>query len=440
MEKAKLRLAPGRHEEDEVQPGAIPGPGHHPQDENNKAVSKNKERREQRRSNNQSSLREEEKQTDDEVQRGAIPTSHHQEDEKNKVSKNKERREQRRSNNQQSDVRSSLREEETQDEAEYLTDDELQPGAVSVSGIATAQTPTLMQNADEDQPEITINDDSNSALAIHAKLVDDEEDEEAIEARLQARISDVTEEIKQNLLQEAVKADIVDGNNTRPYKKLLFGMLLLVVTVVVVAVVISSGDKDSSGEPFPTQAPTRPQTRFEMMQHLVGRFYPTSQALDIHLSDMAAPQYAALDWLANEDEPTMLPPLLDMMKGDVDSQALIERYTLALLWFATTNNTTQWRYSLGFLGTNFTVCAWNSLQVDWEQEQVVEGNGETTDGEEPEENGLSTWGINDCDSDGFVTNIDLSFNNLIGTVPWEVSLLTNLHHLNLGNNRYDIRH
>jgi hypothetical protein len=46
----------------------------------------------------------------------------------------------------------------------------------------------------------------------------------------------------------------------------------------------------------------------------------------------------------------------------------------------------------------------------------------------------TTWGGVTCDNDGYVTSLDLSNNNLVGTLPIELGQLTRLQSLNVSNN------
>jgi hypothetical protein len=102
----------------------------------------------------------------------------------------------------------------------------------------------------------------------------------------------------------------------------------------------------------PTGSPTTLSTSPKFTQLLNITSAVTS---DIKLlQDPTTFQYAALDWLANEDGWWV----------DIDSfppQVFVERYVLALLYFST--NGTSWRKDLNFLMPT-PVCDWSGVTCD----------------------------------------------------------------------------
>jgi hypothetical protein len=110
--------------------------------------------------------------------------------------------------------------------------------------------------------------------------------------------------------------------------------------------------------PFPTRAPTpgpTPQpteaiTRFQTLVSQIGPTLLVAPGDDTSiLTNTGTRQFEALDWLANSD-PANLPILT------TSNRILVERYTLALLYFSAGG--TSWVNQYNFLSAD-TVCNWN---------------------------------------------------------------------------------
>jgi len=109
------------------------------------------------------------------------------------------------------------------------------------------------------------------------------------------------------------------------------------------------------------------------------------------LVDSASPQFLALDWIANRD----------LFQIDPSDPLLIQRYALAVLYFAT--NGDEWKNQLKWLSGDHE-CQW------------------TGDG-----------GVRNCNEAGQVTDLSLT-NNLKGTIPKEIMELNQLETLYLSRN------
>jgi hypothetical protein len=101
-------------------------------------------------------------------------------------------------------------------------------------------------------------------------------------------------------------------------------------------------------------------SKFNQLLNIIG-----TVTLDIKLlQDRTTPQYAALDWLANEDawevDIDLVPP-----------QVLIERYVMALLFLSTDG--TSWTKSYSFL-TPTSVCDWSESSDDSIEVVICDGN------------------------------------------------------------------
>jgi hypothetical protein len=70
-----------------------------------------------------------------------------------------------------------------------------------------------------------------------------------------------------------------------------------------------------------------------------------------------SPQYQAADWVAHDDLLMLGIPKVKPTENDV-SYAFVERYTMAVLYYATTGK--SWRYDLSFLSDKPT-CDWSQI-------------------------------------------------------------------------------
>lgn len=120
-----------------------------------------------------------------------------------------------------------------------------------------------------------------------------------------------------------------------------------IVIIILVAVVVSvhglDGNENANNSPLgvghgegsasvsSSQKSLSPQeqARFDTIRKtILKQHISTSQSL----SDTSSPQYAAIMWLTRDDE----------LQMDVESDFLMQRYGLAVLWFSTTRSDYQW--------------------------------------------------------------------------------------------------
>ena len=106
------------------------------------------------------------------------------------------------------------------------------------------------------------------------------------------------------------------------------------------------------------------------------------------LSNSAAPQFRALEWIVTTD----------MNVAGLSDDELLQRWMAVTLYYSFGGET--WANS-NFWLSNFNECGWNGIT---------------------------------CDVNGGITGIALSSNNLQGTIPFEISLASNLEYLQLGEN------
>jgi hypothetical protein len=117
------------------------------------------------------------------------------------------------------------------------------------------------------------------------------------------------------------------------------------------------------------------------------------------LRNMSSPQFKAYQWSTSDEQPLFLGSIYE----DDPFGRLTQLFALATLYFAT-NGDTSWNYNFGWMNPNISECEWYGCT---------------------------------CSS---VTNVLiqallLSDNGLVGTLPLEISLLTNLKQLRLSNNQ-----
>merc|ERR1712071_435278 len=102
---------------------------------------------------------------------------------------------------------------------------------------------------------------------------------------------------------------------------------------------------------------------------------------------------------------------IDKRSTHPDEDLLLQRYALAVLFFATQGN--DWFYgNLHFL-SSVQECHWHKKIHS------------------------STIGVADCDANLHVKHLQLSGNNLKGTIPSEIKVFKRLEKLDLGNNKLE---
>jgi hypothetical protein len=178
------------------------------------------------------------------------------------------------------------------------------------------------------------------------------------------------------------------GSNNNKYmcgskQKVVIGMIaVLAIVAIIVGVVVATLSKAAPTQP-PTTPPTLPPTS-ATLPDLIELLSLVSPDGGTALATPLTPQNRAVNWLANN---TNLDSYSDKRK--------IQRYTLGVLYYST--NGDSWRNNNGWL-TDANECNWS--------------NGA---------DGLF------CDENGAIFELDLydgSGNNLVGTIPIELTLLS----------------
>jgi hypothetical protein len=194
---------------------------------------------------------------------------------------------------------------------------------------------------------------------------------------------DVQEKAQDLILEEI---DPVDPEDTK-MRKILINSIFTVAAIASLAAVIFLGialSRDGTAA-----AADEPSFSIdEVLSYLVPPY-----SLAIAQSNSSSAQAKALMWLKS-----------DALQNDYDSYRLRQRYALAVLYFAT--NGQAWKNSTGWL-SNASECAWHS-QVDIAP--------------------LDTEGLNQTCRDGsHFSTLHLFENDLIGKIPTELELLSDLN-------------
>ena len=206
----------------------------------------------------------------------------------------------------------------------------------------------------------------------------------------------------------------------------IIGLLLVVGGVVGAVVATSGGDsgdrtakvqstepqnteptaQGQDSTPSPTLSPTTmaPTSYVEYLYALIATYSGTSL-----LEDEISAQHFGFEWLASDTSP-----------GEWEDDVILERYALATLFYATDGN--KWATVTDFL-LPFSHCAWDGVVCDLDDRPVALNLvAENLGGTLPAEIGLLTS----------LTSMNLIGNTMVGSLPSEIGFLTDLKSLHLG--------
>jgi len=244
----------------------------------------------------------------------------------------------------------------------------------------------------------------DSDLRIEAHLAPDDAE---VEARIAERMEDqITRQVEERLTSDIVVAtEVKEDMSSSSYcawdkRIILVLVLLFFMTIggVVGAVGYSIAEerkKDIPIQTSPTSAPIRPVDD-RLVDELKAWIVPTEQDL-VPFSDPTSAQSQALRWL--HSDPVAI-------SANRTSETVLQRYVLAVLYFATSGSSWFWSYL-----SPEDVCTWNIGTFDSNKTGIF------------------------CDTDGeTIDNIRMMDVNLRGTIPWELVLLTNLEFVDIGLN------
>ena len=253
-------------------------------------------------------------------------------------------------------------------------------------------------------------------VPIVAHLAPDEDD---VEARITERVQ---HRINQRLHERMTETLVVSGNivvademkdEPIPESKkkstwIIVSLVCLVIASSLAGIVVwllpDNGDQKvlqkQGGPVAPSSAPFQVESLDSLVDELKPLIAPAEADL-LPFTDPTSPQSQALAWL--QDDPIIWTP-------GRSTRTALERYVLAVLYYAT--NGTFWnKYHLN----RDDVCTWN------DQTTSVNTTG--------------TWNGVACSSiGGAIDGLFMSRNNLVGRVPWELILLTDLKTINFDFN------
>ncbi|CAB9520966.1 Leucine Rich Repeat [Seminavis robusta] len=201
--------------------------------------------------------------------------------------------------------------------------------------------------------------------------------------------------------------------------KIFVGVILIVACVLIVLTVLVPNNKDESSR-APTKTPSAsPSEAPTTLMDSILSLLPMETIVTI-TEDAESPQSEALDWLMQEGHELRL---------SLSSERILQKFALATLFFATAGE--AWIDHTNWLNHSVNECDWFN---------------------KPEFAGVSTWrtflgegflqgffpGDEQpaiCGDDGLYQHLWLDENNLAGSLPMELYLLTNLQTMSLSNNR-----
>jgi hypothetical protein len=246
-----------------------------------------------------------------------------------------------------------------------------QPGAIRVGGIDE-------ENADVDNDSMTNMTVQNSPVDPNNPVSAEVFDEDEENRRIQEKVERERERQRAEQEGEIPEAEIVTEKqncNTRDKIWSVVAVILLVTVAVVLGTVLPPQIKANSNQ---TTDPATPSQQ-EVIQELESLLIPVTFDNGTALRTASSPQNKALIWLSNNTD-----------INSYSNATKIQRYALATLFYCTNGN--SW----------FSKSDWRSNRDECYWDYVV------------------------CDENHSLETLDLSSNNLFGTIPNELALLSNL--------------
>lgn len=301
------------------------------------------------------------------------------------------------------------------------------PGVVSVQGRSDKHQSVddmtmMMDDVMERQNTIKMDEEPASSLIVAAELVH-QYDEEAPGFVPGGNIWEkkVQEEVETRLQNLAV-AEVVtkdpSGRNRRKMMCFLLLTLVVLVSAIVTGVALGTNkeekeeDSDSSS---PRQQPqvieNKGQKQDRLRKELTQRINRTNSSEDllVPFEDSSSPQSLALQWLLNDN--------ITLTENTV-SQKVLDRYVFAILYYSTDGP--NWEDGSNFL-MEYDICKWNNGLRPTEEQQE-------------EDDDLWAGGVYCQGTQNNELLIYLNEGSLNGTLPWELSLLSNVVSLQLIGN------
>jgi hypothetical protein len=203
---------------------------------------------------------------------------------------------------------------------------------------------------------------------------------------------------------------------------LLMAVAFIALVLILLAVFIPSNQESGSAvtpeiaapTSSPSQAPSQAPTS---MQGFVLSLLPESTVSAI-LNEPESPQSKAFQWLMH-----------DVNVSGLTHARIKQRFALATLFYAT--NGDKWTASSNWLNYSVHECKWE-MKADFGEKSVLSAiyAGYLDEMFPPTEPNATP-----CDENGLFNNLWLDQNNLVGSVPLELYMLTTLKTVSFGGNR-----
>jgi hypothetical protein len=209
----------------------------------------------------------------------------------------------------------------------------------------------------------TSNGGDGLTVPIVAEIVpNDEEMARRLEAEMKEKVkmevdARLERERKSQVVAEAVYLEDSklsgEGRFSTRLKLTVLAVVCIVIIIIAVTAAVVSGNNDellTTVTPAPTSSPTFVVSdEFKEMVDAIGGTVTSDPTV---FQNKSTAQYAAMNWLANEDT-----YFVDVSLDSLDSRVLVERYVMAVFYFATSG--ASWRNQYSFL-TPISVCSWSA--------------------------------------------------------------------------------
>lgn len=170
-------------------------------------------------------------------------------------------------------------------------------------------------------------------------------------------------------VEEPSKSSLGDGNKRKKTILIVAAIAVIAILAIVFGVVFSR--------------PSDPlESRRNDMVNFLSRITPI-EAFESNGSKYNADRMNALQWIVEDDLMQLPIPTDDLPNSDPVAWALLQRYSMAVLYFAT--NGERWRNEFLFL-SEYDVCRWNTIGVSDEfwnsNDRVFEVKGVSCDSDD----------------------------------------------------------
>lgn len=241
--------------------------------------------------------------------------------------------------------------------------------------------------------------------------------------------NDDNDDTQQETLVHAVRFDPNTITSSRHNRSLRAYAIILAVLFLVLIVILSRAFKDppsTSNESVtataaPTSAPTLLGASTTSARSTEYRNF-FAQFVGDNVHDPSSPLYTAADWIINQDK----------LQRGLEHPDLLQRYLMAFLYFHTTNNGNRtWKSCNPPLLGEDEFCEFFQLTDQYEESIVLSPTIVTRWLSSQEE---CYWAGISCEGTSVITSLMLGAQELTGSLPTELALLSNLNLISLPYN------